>query len=330
MSDKTKARVSYILTTLNRADFLERALQNAREYLTPEDELLVIDGGSTDRTQEVVRAHRDIISEFVSEPDKGEGHAFNKGVLLARGEYIKLLADDDTLYANAVKQILKVFRDHPELDALVCGGEKYRCDPAGQQEALLHYLWLPPEARLKDNFGHLLDRYNFVICSMGLWIRRRIIAQVGLFNPKFLPVDAEYVARMIEQDVHVKFLSVNSYRLRVHPQSLSVTRRSARRDLLQVLFRMRLWDEAFEGYYSRDDIIETLGLVRWRHLLRLNLAAGLYACSRRRWVWLVLKSAAFVGRKVAAPLGFLIKGRRRSRALDPERKSGPIWDGSLR
>jgi len=81
-------RVSYLLATRNRAPFVEKVLANVREFLTPEDELIIIDGASTDHTAQLVDAHRDVVTRFVSEPDCGEAHAFNKGMLLARGRYI--------------------------------------------------------------------------------------------------------------------------------------------------------------------------------------------------------------------------------------------------
>src|SRR5712692_3457942 len=103
MHNKQDVRVSYILTTRNRAPFLDKALANVREYITPEDELIVIDGASTDDTAEVIEKHGDIVSVFQSEPDYGEAHGFNKGILLSRGQIIKILSDDDYLYPDAVR-----------------------------------------------------------------------------------------------------------------------------------------------------------------------------------------------------------------------------------
>jgi len=88
-------RISYIFSTKNRAAFLEKALDNCRKFLEPEDELIVIDGASQDNTREVVKKNADIIDVFVSEPDLSGAHASNKAFLLARGRYIKPLPDDD-------------------------------------------------------------------------------------------------------------------------------------------------------------------------------------------------------------------------------------------
>src|SRR5260221_10678427 len=93
-------RVSYLITTRNRALFLERTLANIREFLTSADELIIVDGASTDHTSEVVDRNRDIITHFISEPDFGEAHGFNKAVLLSRGWWVKFISDDDYIYPD--------------------------------------------------------------------------------------------------------------------------------------------------------------------------------------------------------------------------------------
>ena len=79
-------RLSYILTTKHRADFLDNALTEYRKLLGPNDEMIVIDGGSRDRTREVIEKHKDIVDCFISEPDINSFHAQNKGHFLARGK----------------------------------------------------------------------------------------------------------------------------------------------------------------------------------------------------------------------------------------------------
>ena len=81
-------RLSYLLATRNRAGFLGPVLDNVAELLGPDDELIVIDGGSTDGTRELLERRRDVVSDFISEPDRGEAHALNKGILRARGRWI--------------------------------------------------------------------------------------------------------------------------------------------------------------------------------------------------------------------------------------------------
>lgn len=99
-------RVSYLITTRNRADVLERTLENVREFIEPQDELIIIDGQSTDRTREVVEGYRDLVTVFVSEKDSCEAHAFNKGLFRARGRLLKPITDDNYFYTEAMRQLV--------------------------------------------------------------------------------------------------------------------------------------------------------------------------------------------------------------------------------
>ncbi|MDP3880116.1 MAG: glycosyltransferase, partial [Dehalococcoidales bacterium] len=136
-------RVSFIVATRNRAEYLMQALERSRTLVTPEDELIIIDGGSTDNTAEVVRKYSDIVDIFISEPDKGPGHAFSKGMLLARGKYLKQLPDDDIVHPSAMEQSIRVMEEHPEIDLLVCGGTR---EIGGKVKPV----WLPPGT----NYGY--------------------------------------------------------------------------------------------------------------------------------------------------------------------------------
>ena len=104
MTTQDNVRVTYLITTRNRGKFLKQTLSNVREFITPEDELIIIDGLSTDDTREVVEHNRDIVGTFLSEKDFGEAHAFNKGLFRARGRYIKPITDDDYYYPDAMRQ----------------------------------------------------------------------------------------------------------------------------------------------------------------------------------------------------------------------------------
>ena len=131
-------RISYVLATKNRAGFLRKALERVRQWIQPQDELIVVDGGSTDDTRAVVNAHASLVTRFISEPDRGEAHAFNKGVLIAHGEYVKFLTDDDQLFAEGLRQAAGVLERSPEIDVLICGGESYLSRADGSQSFQRH------------------------------------------------------------------------------------------------------------------------------------------------------------------------------------------------
>ncbi|MCH7706167.1 MAG: glycosyltransferase [Chloroflexi bacterium] len=107
--DYATKRISYVLPTRNKAQFIGKALEIAKRLVGPEDELIVVDGGSTDGTAEIVASYGDLVDVFISEPDLSPSHASNKGMLTARGRYIKWLTDDDEFFPEAMEQAVGPF-----------------------------------------------------------------------------------------------------------------------------------------------------------------------------------------------------------------------------
>lgn len=192
-------RVSYILVTKNRASLLKKALEKCRAFVKPEDELIVIDGGSTDGTQEVVEQFRDIVDIFISEPDTDGSHAQNKGLLLARGKYVRQINDDDVYYPEALEELIRVFDAHPEVDMLLCGGTK-------EQNGVRWDVWVHPDViygrRPEDVFIHKGSPRAF--------IRRSSLAKFGLF-PKGIAADMEHALMFICGGGTVRFCRMNVY-----------------------------------------------------------------------------------------------------------------------
>lgn len=126
---------------LNLADFLDTDVQlplisiitpcyNAAPYLRPciesilsQDysnfEYIIIDGGSTDGTVDIIREYEDRLTYWISEKDRGQSHAINKGFSHARGEVINWLGADDELLPGALTHIGRQFAEDPDLDVLI-------------------------------------------------------------------------------------------------------------------------------------------------------------------------------------------------------------------
>lgn len=90
-------KVSIIIASYNSAKTIEQAISSVIEQTYPNIELLIIDGGSTDGTQNIIKKYENRIAYWVSEPDNGIYDAMNKGILKSTGEYIQIIGSDDAL-----------------------------------------------------------------------------------------------------------------------------------------------------------------------------------------------------------------------------------------
>ena len=98
----SKPLISVIVAVYNGAKTLQRCIDSVSDQTYPNKELIIIDGGSTDGTIEIIRSNQDQITYWQSEPDNGIYHAWNKALGHASGDWICFLGSDDYLWKNSV------------------------------------------------------------------------------------------------------------------------------------------------------------------------------------------------------------------------------------
>lgn len=205
---------SFIIATKDRASFLAKTLDNVREFKQSEDELIVVDGLSKDNTIDIIQKNSDIIDIFLSEKDKNDVHAFNKGILLSHGKYIKILSDDDVIHPDGMKQAIQVMENNLEIDILLCGGTRQRgaqCKP----------VYIPQGV----NYGkNVEDVFKYGCCGVGMLIRRRTFALAGLLNTSATPIDIDFVPMCISKGLNVKFCRINLFHHQVEDHSTTIKR----------------------------------------------------------------------------------------------------------
>ena len=112
-------RISIITASLNAAAHIERAIQSVAAQTYPHIEHVIIDGGSTDGTLQIIERHRDSRGYFVSEPDRGIYSAMNKGIKAATGDVFFFLNADDCLCdEQVVEDVTSVFDAAPDLEVV--------------------------------------------------------------------------------------------------------------------------------------------------------------------------------------------------------------------
>ncbi len=110
--------ISIVTICRNSAATIRKTIESILDQKDAGDEYIIIDGASTDTTQDIIKSYGRKIDTYLSEPDKGIADAFNKGIALATGDIIGLINSDDTLETGALDKIRMFFEDHPDTDVL--------------------------------------------------------------------------------------------------------------------------------------------------------------------------------------------------------------------
>jgi glycosyltransferase involved in cell wall biosynthesis len=112
----TFPRISIVTPNLNGAEFLEKTITSVTEQGYPNLEYIIIDGGSTDGSLEIIRKYESQITFWESEPDKGLYHAIQKGFDHTTGSILGWINSDDQLLYNSLYTIGEIFSLSPDID----------------------------------------------------------------------------------------------------------------------------------------------------------------------------------------------------------------------
>ena len=194
-------RVSLVTPSLNQGAWLEDCLRSVREAVSPVEHW-VIDGGSTDRTRDILAAQD--FARWISEPDRGQTDAINKGLAHCGGEILGYLCADDFLEPSALERVVAAFSAHPEADVVYGDGFFLESDSGWKRRKNAGpFSW--PRLRAR----------NFLIQPAVFW-RRRVMERFGVFDATLrFCMDHEYWLR-IGAETHWVYLPEPLATCRLH------------------------------------------------------------------------------------------------------------------
>ncbi len=164
--------ISIITVTYNSARTLPHTIDSIRHQAYKEIEYIIVDGGSTDGTIDIILANNDLVNKWISEPDKGIYDAINKGIGMATGNYIGLIHADDMLADSLVLESIAQAIDLHRPDALYGDLDYISADEQGRlirrwisqpfEHKMLSRGWMPPHPTLyvKRDWFSQLRGYN--------------------------------------------------------------------------------------------------------------------------------------------------------------------------
>ena len=168
-----KPLVSIVTPSFNQAAFLEHTVQSVFAQDYPEMEYIIVDGGSTDGSIEIIHKYQSQLAWWVSEKDEGQASAINKGMAHAKGEIVAWLNSDDLYLPGAVEGAVAAFHANPEVQFVF--GNAITIDAEGRPLNKLVF----PDWQLADLVGFR------IICQPAVFMRRQAFNEVEGLNPTF-------------------------------------------------------------------------------------------------------------------------------------------------
>jgi glycosyltransferase involved in cell wall biosynthesis len=167
-------RISVITPSFNQAEFLERTMRSVLDQGYSNLEYIVIDGGSTDGSVDLIRKYADRLTYWVSEPDRGQVDAINKGFRRASGDWLCWQNSDDVFFPGAFADLAKAASEHPEAGLIV--GNMVLIDENDSPLRDLRYV--------APDHGAMLAEGMLLANQSAFW-RRDVQEAVGLLNESY-------------------------------------------------------------------------------------------------------------------------------------------------
>jgi glycosyltransferase involved in cell wall biosynthesis len=166
--------VSIVTPSFNQATFLEETIRSVLEQDYPRIEYIIVDGGSSDGSLEIIRSYQDELYNWISESDMGQTDAVNKGFDLATGEVFAWLNSDDTYLPGAVSEAVNFLQSNPHIGMVY--GKAYYINENSERVALY-------PAGPTDQRG--LRRGVNTIPQQTMFFRSQLWKMVGPLDPSF-------------------------------------------------------------------------------------------------------------------------------------------------
>ena len=231
-------RISIITPSYNQGGYIEETIRSVLLQQYPNLEYIVIDGGSTDKTVEILQKYDDWLTYWVSERDRGQTHALNKGIEQASGHLKAYLNSDDYYLPGSLEAVAKAWQKNPDVD-LFHGRCRY-VNETGE--------------KIGEQFGNI-TQFKEIIDLWGVWWKRRQFVQPEVFWTKritekigkfredlYYVMDYDYWCRILQAGGQVQPINKELTCFRLTAEQKSNESETVAQELLEVV-KPILWQE---------------------------------------------------------------------------------------
>ncbi|XSG85243.1 MAG: glycosyltransferase family 2 protein [Methylohalobius sp. ZOD2] len=177
-----------VTPSLNQAAFIEKTLSSVLSQTGVSVQYIVVDGGSSDGTREILERYKDQLHTLIIEPDEGQADALCKGFQYAEGRICCYLNSDDYLLPDTLRRVVSYFARNPDVDVVY--GHRIYVD---ESDRFLKYWILPPHS------DYLMKRWDYIPQECSFW-RREAMWEVGGIDPYWqFAMDYDFFVRLMER-----------------------------------------------------------------------------------------------------------------------------------
>jgi glycosyltransferase involved in cell wall biosynthesis len=199
-------KISVVTPSFNQSHFLEETIQSVLEQTYPNLEYIVIDGGSTDGSVEIIKRYEKWLHYWVSEPDRGQSHAINKGFSRSTGDLLAWLNSDDLYVEGALHRISEEYKEYP--NHIIAGSVLSFNDDSRESTVM------KPRNITFENVVKFWEE-EFVCYQPGVFFPRQSFEKVGALNEAYHYVmDYDLWCRLLQHcPVHYTDHMIAKFRL---------------------------------------------------------------------------------------------------------------------
>ena len=206
--DANYPKVSIVTPSYNQAKFLERTILSVLNQNYPNLEYVIIDGGSTDGSVEIIKKYEEYLAYWISEPDKGQADAINKGFKTFKGKIFAYLNSDDTYCDGTLRKVVDYFGNHP--DVYLVYGDYVLIDA---QDNVIKY-----KKEIEFDYNVLLYGFSY-IPQPTVFFKREVLSEIGFLDTRLeCAMDYDYWLR-VAKEYNIKHIPSYLANFRIHEGS---------------------------------------------------------------------------------------------------------------